>query len=78
MGKRLERQHPLDEQGEKQAESTDDNKPSVHPEATVDPANEYKGTKLLLIHIAICLCNFLVGLVRVPSPLSSLDRPLNS
>ncbi|KUI56677.1 Putative HC-toxin efflux carrier TOXA [Cytospora mali] len=28
----------------------------------IDPANEVKGTKLVLIHLAICLCTFLVGL----------------
>ncbi|AEO62944.1 uncharacterized protein THITE_2141153 [Thermothielavioides terrestris NRRL 8126] len=28
----------------------------------IDPANEVKGTKLVLIHVAICLCTFLIGL----------------
>ncbi|KAK4234572.1 putative HC-toxin efflux carrier [Achaetomium macrosporum] len=28
----------------------------------IDPANEVQGTKLVLIHVAICLCAFLVGL----------------
>jgi MFS family permease len=28
----------------------------------IDPANEVQGTKLVLIHLAICLCTFLVGL----------------
>ncbi|KUI71222.1 Putative HC-toxin efflux carrier TOXA [Cytospora mali] len=28
----------------------------------IDPANEVQGVKLLLIHIGICLCTFLVGL----------------
>jgi ABC-type Fe3+ transport system permease subunit len=31
----------------------------------IDPANEVQGTRLILIHIAICLCTFLVGLVCV-------------
>lgn len=29
----------------------------------IDPENEVKGLKLVLIHISICLCTFLVGLV---------------
>lgn len=29
----------------------------------VDPENEIQGIKLVLIHTAICLCTFLVGLV---------------
>ncbi|KAK8043768.1 MFS general substrate transporter [Apiospora phragmitis] len=29
---------------------------------SIDPANEVRGTKLLLIHTALCLCTFLVGL----------------
>ncbi|KAJ8119220.1 hypothetical protein ONZ43_g3789 [Nemania bipapillata] len=28
----------------------------------IDPRNEVKGTKLVLIHLSICLCTFLVGL----------------
>ncbi|OTA69244.1 MFS general substrate transporter [Hypoxylon sp. EC38] len=28
----------------------------------IDPANEVRGTKLVLIHLSICLCTFLVGL----------------
>ncbi|KAK4116027.1 MFS general substrate transporter [Canariomyces notabilis] len=28
----------------------------------IDPANEVQGTTLILIHVAICLCTFLVGL----------------
>ncbi|ROV99110.1 hypothetical protein VMCG_06591 [Cytospora schulzeri] len=31
----------------------------------IDPANEVKGTKLILIHLAICLCTFLVGLLPI-------------
>ncbi|KAH4161849.1 hypothetical protein HBI04_127330 [Parastagonospora nodorum] len=31
-------------------------------DATIDPENEVTGIKLLLIHIGICLCTFLVGL----------------
>lgn len=30
----------------------------------IDPLNEVQGIKILLIHIAICLSTFLVGLVR--------------
>ena len=33
------------------------------PEMDIDPENEVKGIKLLLIHTGICLCTFLVGLV---------------
>ena len=29
----------------------------------IDPENEIKGVRLLLLHIAISLCTFLVGLV---------------
>ncbi|KAM0798243.1 major facilitator superfamily domain-containing protein [Usnea florida] len=32
------------------------------PEMDIDPENEVKGIKLLLIHTGICLCTFLVGL----------------
>ena len=32
-------------------------------EMDIDPENEVKGMKLLLIHTGICLCTFLVGLV---------------
>lgn len=28
----------------------------------IDPANEIQGLKLILIHVALCLCTFLVGL----------------
>ncbi|RYP56827.1 hypothetical protein DL771_011602 [Monosporascus sp. 5C6A] len=31
-------------------------------DSSIDPENEVRGTKLLLIHAAICLCTFLVGL----------------
>lgn len=31
----------------------------------IDPENEVQGIKLLLIHIAVCLCTFLVGLVSI-------------
>ena len=33
------------------------------PEMDIDPENEVKGIKLLLIHTGICLCTFLIGLV---------------
>ena len=32
-------------------------------EMDIDPANEVKGVKLLLVHAGICLCTFLIGLV---------------
>ena len=32
-------------------------------EMDIDPENEVKGIKLLMIHIGICLCTFLIGLV---------------
>ncbi|KAI1113353.1 major facilitator superfamily domain-containing protein [Nemania sp. NC0429] len=28
----------------------------------IDPANEFQGLKLILIHLSVCLCTFLVGL----------------
>jgi len=36
-------------------------------EYSTDPENEVTGVKLLLIHIGICLCTFLIGLVSLPS-----------
>lgn len=36
---------------------------TTHINEDIDPANEVKGTKLALIHLSICLCTFLVGLV---------------
>ncbi|KAK4169836.1 putative HC-toxin efflux carrier [Cladorrhinum sp. PSN259] len=36
--------------------------PSQDITEDIDPANEVTGPKLLLIHLAICLCTFLVGL----------------
>ena len=35
------------------------------PEMDIDPENEVKGVKLLLIHTGICLCTFLIGLVSL-------------
>ena len=35
-------------------------------EYSIDPENEVTGAKLLLIHIGICLCTFLIGLVSFP------------
>jgi hypothetical protein len=32
---------------------------------SIDPENEVTGIKLLLIHTGLCLCTFLVGLVRL-------------
>lgn len=29
----------------------------------IDPANEVQGVKLVVIHLSICLCTFLIGLV---------------
>lgn len=39
-------------------------------EMDIDPENEVKGIRLLLIHTGICLCTFLIGLVsfRTQSP----------
>ena len=37
------------------------------PEMDIDPENEVKGIKLLLIHTGICLCTFLIGLVSYHS-----------
>lgn len=32
-------------------------------EGGIDPENEIKGVKLLLLHTGLCLCTFLTGLV---------------
>ncbi|KAI0874256.1 major facilitator superfamily domain-containing protein [Hypoxylon argillaceum] len=44
----------------------------------IDPENEVTGVKLLLIHIAICLCNFLIGLVTASQPLAGKTYTLFS
>ena len=41
------------------------------PEMDIDPENEVKGIKLILIHTGICLCTFLIGLVGYSSNNSS-------
>ncbi|KAF7905078.1 uncharacterized protein EAF01_005599 [Botrytis porri] len=46
--------------GEEQAASKDAAKLSMNDD--IDPNNEVRGTKLILIHVSICLCTFLVGL----------------
>ena len=43
--------------------SKDGETPEINED--IDPANEVQGMKLVLIHLAICLCTFLVGLVSV-------------
>ena len=43
------------------SENTKD--PHEPQEESIDPENEVKGVKLLIIHLSICLCTFLVGLV---------------
>ncbi|KAK8098759.1 MFS general substrate transporter [Apiospora kogelbergensis] len=42
------------------SENTKD--PHEPQEESIDPENEVKGVKLLIIHLSICLCTFLVGL----------------
>ncbi len=38
----------------------------------IEPENEVQGMKLILIHLSICLCTFLVGLVsRLPDCLAT-------
>lgn len=37
--------------------------PTEPQDDSIDPENEVRGAKLLVIHLAICLCTFLVGLV---------------
>ncbi|KAK7733716.1 hypothetical protein SLS53_008183 [Cytospora paraplurivora] len=44
----------------KTLDSEDASKPDINED--IDPANEVQGTKLVLIHLSICLCTFLVGL----------------
>lgn len=41
-------------------------------ETDIDPENEVRGIKLLLIHTGICLCTFLIGLVSHSSSSLSL------
>ena len=43
--------------------------------ADIDPANEVQGPKLVLIHFAVCLCTFLIGLVsaRIYSRLQCVE-----
>ena len=43
---------------EQQVEATD---------ASIDPRNEITGLKLLILHIGLCLCNILTGLVSSPA-----------
>ena len=43
-------------------------------EYSIDPENEVTGVKLLLIHIGICLCTFLIGLVSLPSSILRGNR----
>ncbi|KAI6083461.1 MFS general substrate transporter [Hypoxylon rubiginosum] len=38
------------------------NAPKTDITDDIDPANEVQGTKLILIHLSVCLCTFLVGL----------------
>ncbi|KAI0386712.1 hypothetical protein F5Y04DRAFT_275163 [Hypomontagnella monticulosa] len=62
-------------EGYKTAEQNDvdskDSEAGVLEEQSIDPENEVKGTELILLHIAVCLCNFLVGLMHSSAP--SLD-----
>ena len=44
------------------------------PEMDIDPENEVKGIKLLLIHTGICLCTFLVGLVSSDQKISPTSK----
>lgn len=37
----------------------------------IDPANEVQGVKLVVIHLAICLCTFLIGLVSAHAYIGS-------
>jgi MFS family permease len=48
---------------EKEQESFRSNAAKLDISEDIDPRNEVQGTKLVLIHIAICLCTFLVELV---------------
>lgn len=43
---------------------------------SIDPENEVTGLKLVTIHIAICLCTFLVGLVSAKRQPGSAMPPL--
>ncbi len=59
-------EHSSTEKGLEQDPVSDNSKGKVHNsenDDSIDPENEVQGVKLLLIHTAICLCTFLVGLV---------------
>lgn len=43
---------------------------------SIDPENEVTGAKLLLIHLGICLCTFLIGLVKTSPPQEQTFEPL--
>lgn len=43
---------------------TERNASDIQEDASIDAENEVQGLKLILIHTAICICTFLVGLVR--------------
>jgi hypothetical protein len=46
----------------------------VRPDNDIDPKNEIQGSRLILIHTALCLCTFLVGLVSFLSHLELFVR----
>lgn len=60
MGNLARRDGPLEVRVEKDS-STD---AVLQTHGGIDPDNEVKGPKLLLLHIGLCLCTFLVGLVE--------------
>ena len=51
----------IEEAGKAQPER---NASEIQEDASIDAENEVQGLKLILIHTAICICTFLVGLVR--------------
>lgn len=64
------KEQPLDtgvmlENGSGDSPKDTENEDSV--ETSIDPENEVQGMRLILIHTAICLSTFLVGLVLHPT-----------
>jgi hypothetical protein len=43
-------------------------------DGSIDPANELKGPRLVLLHTGLCLCTLLTGLVGTLAPYSSPSR----
>ncbi|KAI0889803.1 major facilitator superfamily domain-containing protein [Annulohypoxylon maeteangense] len=62
MGESSDSKRPIEDDVKVEEAGGSSKDPEASKEQTIDPENEVKGTKLILLHIAVCLCNFLVGL----------------